>query len=55
VLYVIAADQPLDQQCALALNVARQHLMHLSLGEFKMLLRDQFFVLQFELSARLRR
>ncbi len=48
VLYVIAADQPLDQQCALALNVARQHLMHLSLGEFKMLLRDQFFVLQFE-------
>jgi hypothetical protein len=48
VLYVIATDQPLDQQCALALNVVRQRLLHLSLGEFKILLRDQFFVLQFE-------
>ena len=38
----------LDQRCALALNVARQQLMHLSLAEFKALVRDQFFVLQLE-------
>ena len=48
VLYVGAADRALDQRCALALNVARQQLMHLSLAEFKMLVRDQFFVLQLE-------
>jgi len=48
VLYVIAADQALDQRCALALNVARQQLMHLSLPEFKVLVRDQFFVLQLD-------
>ena len=47
-LYVIAADRVLDQRCALALNVARQQLMRLSLGEFKILVRDQFFVLQLE-------
>ena len=43
VLYVIAAERMLDQRCALALNVARQKLMHLSLAEFKTLVRDQFF------------
>ena len=48
VLYVIAAERMLDQRCALALNVARQQLMHLSLAEFKVLVRDQFFVLQLE-------
>ena len=48
VLYVVAADRMLDQRCALALNVARQQLMHLSLAEFKVLVRDQFFVLQLE-------
>ena len=48
VLYVRAADRALDQRCALALNVARQQLMHLSLAEFKTLVRDQFFVLQLE-------
>ncbi len=48
VLYVIAADRMLDQRCALALNVARQKLMHLSLAEFKVLVRDQFFVLRLE-------
>ena len=47
-LYVTAADQMLDQRCALALNAARQHLMHLSLAAFKVLVRDQFFVLQLE-------
>jgi hypothetical protein len=48
VLYVIAAEQMLDQRCGFALNVARQQLMHLSLAEFKVLVRDQFFVLQLE-------
>ena len=48
VLYVLAADRMLDQRCALALNVARQKLMHLSLAEFKVMVRDQFFVLQLE-------
>ena len=32
----------------LALNVARQQLMHLSLAEFKMVVRDQAFLLQLE-------
>jgi hypothetical protein len=45
VLYVIAADHAVDQRCALALNVARKQLMHLSLAAFKSLVRDQFFVL----------
>jgi hypothetical protein len=48
VLYVLAASRLLDQRCALALNAARQKLMRLSLAEFKILVRDQFFVLQLE-------
>ena len=48
VLYVVAADRMLDQRCAFALNVARQQLMHLSLAEFKMVVRDQAFLLQLE-------
>ena len=48
VLYVIAAHRTLDQRCALALNVARQQLMHLSLAEFKVIVRDQAFLLQLE-------
>ena len=48
VLYAVGADRTLDQRCALALNVARKQLMHLSLAEFKVLVRDQFFVLQLE-------
>ena len=48
VLYVLAAERMVDQRCALALNVARQKRMHLSLAEFKALVRDQFFVLQLE-------
>ena len=36
----------LDQRCACALNVARQQLMHLSLAEFKVLVRDQALVLR---------
>jgi hypothetical protein len=48
VLYVIAAERMIDQRSALALNVARQKLMHLSLAEFKALVRDQAFLLQLE-------
>ena len=48
VVYVLSADQRLDQRCALALNVARQQLMRLSLAAFKVMVRDQFFVLQLQ-------
>ena len=48
VMYVLAADQMLDQRCALALNVARQRIMRLSLAEFKGVVRDQSFLLQRE-------
>jgi hypothetical protein len=47
-IYVVSADRALDQRCALAMNVARQQLMHLSLDAFKALMRDQFFVLVLE-------
>ena len=43
-----AADRVIDQRCALALNVARQQLMHVSLAAFKVMVRDQSFVLQLE-------
>jgi hypothetical protein len=48
VLYVTASEQTFDQRSALALNVARQQLMHMSLAAFKAMVRDQFFVLQLE-------
>jgi len=48
VLYVVEADRTFDQRCALALNVARREFMHLSLAEFKIMVREQFFVLQLE-------
>lgn len=48
VLYVMVVERTIDQRCALALNVARQRLMHLSLAQFKVLVWDQFFVLQLE-------
>jgi hypothetical protein len=48
VVYVLAADRRLDQRCALALNAVRQHLMRLSLAQFKAMVRDQFFVLQLQ-------
>ncbi len=48
VLYVNAADRAFDQRCAFALNVARQQLMHLTLAEFKALVRDQAFMLQLD-------
>ena len=48
VLYVVGAGRSIDQRSALALNVARRRLMHLSLAEFKTLVRDQAFVLHLE-------
>jgi hypothetical protein len=48
VIYVLAADRKLDQRCALALSVARQQVMRLSLAEFKGLVRNQCFLLQRE-------
>ena len=48
VLYVLAAHRVLDQRCALALNGARQQLMHLSLAAFKVMVREQSFILQLE-------
>ena len=48
VLYVFEADRSCDQRSAYALNLARQSLMHLSLLEFKLLVRDQFSVLQLD-------
>ena len=47
-LFVVAAGRVIDERSALAMNVARQRLMRLSLGEFKTLVRDQFFVLHLE-------
>ena len=46
VLYVTADDRMFDQRCGLALNMARQRLMHLSLAAFKTMVRDQFFALR---------
>jgi hypothetical protein len=48
VLYLLGADQSLDQRCALALNAARDRLMHLALPAFKLLVREQFFLLHTE-------
>jgi hypothetical protein len=48
VLYVLSAVSVIDERGALALNVARKRLTHLSLANFKMLVRDQVQVLQLE-------
>ena len=48
VMYVLAADRTIGQRCALALNVARQEIMRLTLAEFKGVVRDQCFLLQHE-------
>jgi hypothetical protein len=48
VLYVTASEQRFDQRSALALNVVRQQFMRLSLATFKVMVRDQFFILQLE-------
>lgn len=46
VLYATAAEQVIEQRSALALNVVRKQVMHLTLAEFKTVVRDQFAVLQ---------
>lgn len=48
VLYTTAAERVIDQRSALALNEARKQVMHLSLVAFKMVVRDQFAILQCE-------
>ena len=48
VLYASAAERAIEQRAALALNVARQQVMHLSLSEFKTMVREQFSLLQAE-------
>ena len=47
-IYVFGAERSLDERCALAMYAVRQQLLHLSLGVFKTLIRDQFFVLLLE-------
>ena len=46
VLFVTAAERLVDPYCALALNRVRRHLAHLSLDQFKSLVRGQFSILQ---------
>jgi hypothetical protein len=48
VLYVISADRALDERCASALYAVRHDLSHLSLEQYKALVRDQFFMLLLE-------
>jgi len=48
VLYVIAAEMALDARSAFALSVAHQNMKGRSLGAFKALVREQFFVLMLE-------
>ena len=45
VLYVVAAERALDERCATALADAFKGLSHLTIEQFKALIRDQFFVL----------
>lgn len=47
-LFVIAAERALDERSALALGYGRQQYTSLSLQEFKVLVRDQFFILMLE-------
>lgn len=46
VLYVTGAELAVDPPCALALSRARQHLVHLSLDQFKALVREQLSILE---------
>lgn len=46
VLYATAAELVIEQRSALAMNEARKQVMHLSLAEFKSMVRDQFAILQ---------
>ena len=48
VLYVLSAERALDERCAAALGVARRDLTHLSVEQFKAMIRAQFFLLLVE-------
>jgi hypothetical protein len=48
VLYVVAAERALDERCAHALYAARKGLRQLPLDRYKILVRDQLFVLLLE-------
>jgi hypothetical protein len=48
VLYVVSAERALDERCAHALYAARRDLEHLSIEDYKTLVRDQFLVLLLE-------
>jgi len=50
-LYVVSAVRALDENCAKALNEARQRLLHLPLAAFKALVREQFYILLLEREA----
>ena len=45
---MVAVARAVDERSAMAMKVARQRLMRLSLSEFKTLVRNQFFVLHIE-------
>ncbi len=45
VLYIVSAERALDERCAAALAAAFRELTHLTIEQFKALIRDQFFVL----------
>lgn len=47
-LFVALADRALDERVAAALNAARRQVLHLSLGEYKDIVRNQFSVLLLE-------
>lgn len=48
VLYVSCAEIAIEQRTALAFNAARKQLMKLSLNEFKIMVKEQFKILQEE-------
>ena len=48
VLYVLSAERAVDERCAAALSGAFQNLAHLSVEQFKALIRGQLFVLLLE-------
>ncbi len=45
VLFVVASDRAIDDRSAEALNEARQRLMGLSIADFKLVVREQFFII----------
>jgi hypothetical protein len=48
VLYVFSAERALDERCANALSAVRHDIPHLSIEQYKTLVRSQFFLLVLE-------